>query len=48
MKKMMEEEEEKLLESCKIKVSKKKLRHEPGLKKPGNFAVFEGHRYPLL
>jgi len=27
---------------------KKKLRHEPGLKKPGDFTVFEGHGYPLV
>jgi hypothetical protein len=26
----------------------KKLRHEPGLKKPGDFTVFEGHGYPLV
>jgi hypothetical protein len=25
----------------------KKLKHEPSLKKPGDFAVPEGHKYPL-
>ncbi len=24
------------------------LKHEPGLKKPGDFKVSEGHRYPLV
>jgi hypothetical protein len=26
----------------------KKLKHEPGLKKPGDFTVSEGHGYPLV
>jgi hypothetical protein len=26
----------------------KKLKHKPGLKKPGDFAVSEGHGYPLM
>jgi hypothetical protein len=26
----------------------KKLKHEPGLKKRGDFTVTEGHRYPLV
>jgi len=32
----------------KLKVSKKKLKHEPSLKKPGDFAVAEGHGHPLV
>jgi len=32
----------------KIKVSKKKLKHDSSLKKPGDFTVPEGHRYPLV
>jgi len=26
----------------------KKLKHEPSLKKPGDFTVAKGHRYPLV
>jgi hypothetical protein len=32
----------------KLKVSKKKLKHEPSLKKPGDFTVAEGHGHPLV
>jgi hypothetical protein len=32
----------------KLKVSKKKLKREPSLKKPGDFTVAEGHRHPLV
>jgi hypothetical protein len=35
------------LTQLKDKNFKKKLKHEPGLKKPGDFTVSEGHRYPL-
>ncbi len=30
------------------KFYKKKLKHEPSLKKPGDFTMSEGHRYPLI
>jgi len=32
----------------KLKVSKKKLKREPSLKKPGDFTVAEGHGHPLV
>jgi len=32
----------------KLKVSKKKLKREPSLKKLGNFTVVEGHGHPLV
>ncbi len=40
-------------EHIKIKNKKdksflKKLKHEPGLKKTGDFTASEGHRYPLV
>jgi hypothetical protein len=36
------------IKNKKDKSFKKKLKHEPGLKKTGNFTVSEGHRYPLV
>jgi neutral trehalase len=35
------------IKNKKIKVSREKLKHEPSLKKPGDFTVPEGHGYPL-
>jgi len=32
----------------KVKSFKKKLKHEPSLKKPGDFTVAEGHEHPLV
>ncbi len=32
----------------KNKSFKKNLKHEPSLKKPGDFTVPEGHGYPLV
>jgi len=32
----------------KLKVSQKKLKHEPSLKKPGDFTVAKGHGYSLV
>ncbi len=36
------------IKNKKDKSLKKKLKHEPGLKKTGDFTVSEGHRYPLV
>ncbi len=36
------------IKKLKNKSFKKKLKHEPGLKKRGDFTVTEGHRYPLV
>jgi hypothetical protein len=32
----------------KVKSLKKKLKHEPSLKKPGGFTMSEGHGHPLV
>jgi hypothetical protein len=32
----------------KVKSFLKKLKHEPSLKKPGDFTVAEGHGHPLV
>jgi hypothetical protein len=32
----------------KLKISKKKLKYEPSLKKPGDFTVAEGQGHPLV
>jgi hypothetical protein len=32
----------------KFKIFEKKLKHEPSLKKPGDFTVAEGHGHPLV
>jgi len=34
--------------STKVRKSKKELKHEPSLKKPGDFTVAEGHGHPLV
>jgi hypothetical protein len=31
-----------------VKSFSKKLKHEPSLKKPGDFTVAEGHGHPLV
>jgi hypothetical protein len=36
------------IQNKKDKSFNKKLKHEPGLKKLGDFTVFEGHGYPLV
>jgi len=36
------------IKNKKDKSLKKKQKHELGLKKPGDFTMSEGHRYPLV
>jgi len=36
------------IKNKKDKSLRKKLKHEPGLKKTGDFTMSKGHRYPLV